>query len=335
LRELAPTALLNVSAGSVVFSLESRRQVAEHVRLAEIVHLHTLWNPLNVIVRRECRRLGRPFVLMPHGMLDPYSISVKRWRKALYLWGIERKNVLEAKRLICTTPEEARLARTVIPTAPETTILPLGGDCPDLPRELLASEFRSKFSRTQGRRQILFLGRLHHKKGIDRIMAALPRIVQSCPDVLLTIAGGGSVEFETALRREIEGHDLDANVLLTGALQGNLKWGAYAASEIFVLPSRQENFAISVAEAMHMKIPVVISDKVNTWPYVNEAKAGLVLTERGIANELAGAVSMLLANEQSRKSMGERGREYALQNFTWAKAAEVAAECYREVLAAQ
>src|SRR5262249_36006605 len=91
LNELAPTTFL--SRFRTFLPLLSRRQLVESVRSADIVHVHTLWNPINAMVRRECARHCRPYVLMPHGMLDPYSLTVKRWRKALYRWAIERRNL--------------------------------------------------------------------------------------------------------------------------------------------------------------------------------------------------------------------------------------------------
>src|SRR5262252_9600786 len=106
LNTLAPTTFLSGSGILPPFYGADRGLLAERISTADVVHLHTIWNPINDQVRRECARQGRPYVLMPHGMLDPYSLSVKRRRKALYLWAIERRNILGARRLIYTTPEE-------------------------------------------------------------------------------------------------------------------------------------------------------------------------------------------------------------------------------------
>src|SRR5262249_42125021 len=151
-----------------------------------------------------------------------------------------------------------------------------------------------RFPQAGGRRCLLFIGRLHFKKGIDRILAALRSVVQAHPQVLLTIVGDGTPDYEEGLRRMIMTFDLGNHVLMTGRMDGMEKWGAYAAAEIFLLPSRQENFALTVAEAMHMGIPVVISDKVNTWPYVVEAGAGIVLGEETIVEDMAWHISRLL-----------------------------------------
>ena len=94
--------------------------------------------------------------------------------------------------------------------------------------------------------------------------------------VLLTIAGDGAADFEVQLKKTISGRWLQNHVMMTGRLDGDLKWGAYASAKLFLLPSRQENFAITVVEAMQMGLPVIVSEKVNTWPYVKEAGAGIV-----------------------------------------------------------
>jgi glycosyltransferase involved in cell wall biosynthesis len=313
--------------------LSIRRQLGEAIRAADIVHLHTLWNPINVAVRQLCRTLSKPYVLMPHGMLDPYSLGAKRWRKALYFGALERKNILSADRMIYTTTEEARLATAGLPFLPEGVVVSLGGGAPDTDPRELASAFLELFARARGRRQLLFLGRLHFKKGLDRIVRILPSIVRRYPDVMLTIAGDGDASFERALRSSIAEQNLEDHVLMTGRLDGAVKWGAYASARLFLLPSRQENFAITVAEAMQMGVPVVISNRVNTWPFVEAAAAGVVLDEEEIDSSLENAVLSLLGDEETLRLQGERGREYAGRNLTWSEAGRKMVECYSEILA--
>ena len=125
---------------------------------------------------------------------------------------------------------------------------------------------------------------------------------------------------------------LDDHVLFAGRLDGELKWASFAAAELFVLPSRQENFAITVAEAMQMAVPVIITDKVNTWPYVKEARAGLVLDECDINSLLPHAVEELLKDDTTRSEMGVRGSRYARERLTWHASAQKLFACYNQVL---
>jgi glycosyltransferase involved in cell wall biosynthesis len=333
LNELSPTTFLSRSRTFGFLHGSAWRKLTESVRIADVVHLHTLWSPLNVMARRECALHCRPYVLMPHGMLDPYSLSVKRWRKALYLWAIERKNISAAQRIIYTTEEEARLAATKFSSLPKGVVVPLGGDAPADKREELASHFLERFPKGRGRRQLLFLGRLHYKKGLDRILAVLPSIVEAFPDVLLTIAGDGTPDYEAGLNSAIKGRDLESNVMMVGRLDGAEKWGAYASAELFLLPSRQENFAITVAEAMQMGVPVLISNKVNTWSCVKDAGGGIVVEEKRIKSGLEDGILSLLQDCGMRRLMGKRGQEYARRNLTWAGATSRLLKCYEEVVA--
>jgi glycosyltransferase involved in cell wall biosynthesis len=148
----------------------------------------------------------------------------------------------------------------------------------------------------------------------------------------LTIVGDGSPAFAEMLNRVITAQGFEKNVLMTGRLDGAAKWGAYASAELFLLPSRQENFAITVAEAMQMGVPVIISNKVSTWPYVKDAGAGLVLDEDQIQVDLEEGILSLLQDCGTLRSMGRRGQEYAQKNLTWAVAATNLLRCYDEVL---
>jgi glycosyltransferase involved in cell wall biosynthesis len=125
---------------------------------------------------------------------------------------------------------------------------------------------------------------------------------------------------------------LDEHVLFVGHLDGELKWASFAAAELFLLPSRQENFAIAVAEAMQMGIPVIITDKVNTWPYVEEAGAGLVLADRDINVLLPQAMKTLLIDDAARSRMTVEGRRYARDRLTWDASAQKLLACYDQVV---
>jgi glycosyltransferase involved in cell wall biosynthesis len=333
LNDLTPTSLYSAWSSLGLFDGATRRGIAAAVKNADIVHIHTLWNPINAVVRGQCARLRRPYVLMPHGMLDPYSLSVRRWRKALYLYVVERRNLLSAQRLIYTTNEEAALARRDKSPLAEGAVIPLGGDSPDISPEELKIRFLERFPNARDRQQLLFLGRLHVKKGLDRILNALPAVKEFFPDVLLTVVGDGEPEYVNAIRARVKADALDNNVLMTGRLDGIAKWEAYAAADLFLLPSRQENFALTVAEAMHTGTPVIITEKVNTAGYVKEAGAGMVLEEVGLEEQFQTKILDLLRDDKTRKLMGTRGRQYAKINLTWAGAAAKLLDCYREVLA--
>jgi glycosyltransferase involved in cell wall biosynthesis len=291
------------------------------IRAADIVHLHTLWNPLNAIARKACMRHSRKYVMMPHGMLDPYALSQKRWLKRVYLAATERRNLQGACRLIFTTFHEREAAQESLPWLGRGEIIPLGADKPqNMPRQAAREAFINSFPQVSDRRCVLFLGRVHPKKGLDRLLKILPELVSRHPNVLLIIAGDGEPSYMRDIQNVVYSTGLSSHVLFTGILEDEIKWSALACAEVFVLPSRQENFAISVVEAMHSGVPVVITDKVNSWPFVKKAQAGFVLKEK-IEVNLTKRLDELLSDPDKARCMGRHGQDFAKERFSWERVA--------------
>jgi glycosyltransferase involved in cell wall biosynthesis len=312
-------------------SSQAARVLQLEVAAADLVQVHTLWHPLLSRVRKLSRQFGRPYLIMPHGMLDPHSLSVRRLRKAAYLALIERANLQAAYRMVYTTTEEQRLAEDAASPLPTGVVVPLGADAPDTDRGEPAREFHTRFPQTRGRRVLLFLSRIHPKKGLDRLLDVMPALVERNQGILLAVAGSGEEAHVDAARRRAEDLGLNDSVLFCGHLTGALKWGAYSAAEVFVLPSRQENFGIVVAEAMQMGLPVVVSRRVNTWTYIEKARAGIVCDGADL-DELRGSVERILDDPASGRAMGERGRALARQQWTWSTSGARMEACYRDVL---
>jgi glycosyltransferase involved in cell wall biosynthesis len=332
LEQLAPTTFLTGLETVPIVSRSGAEKINAQVRRADIVHVHTLWSPLNVAARFACRKHDKPYVLMPHGMLDPYSLSLKALKKSVYLKFFEGPNMACAQRMIYTTSEEERLASLAALRLPRGAIVPLGARASSNSINDLRLRFLEKYPQAEGKRRLLFLGRLHHKKGLDRILNCLQRVRQTIPNVLLVVAGTGEPKYQDHIRQLVSSLALDDHVVFTGHLDGDQKWASFAASELFLLPSRQENFAITVAEAMQMGVPVVITDKVNTWPYVEEAGAGLVLAERDIDALLPRAIETLLTDHATRSKMSAQGSRYARDRLTWHASARKLLACYDQVV---
>jgi glycosyltransferase involved in cell wall biosynthesis len=303
------------------------------VKNADCVHLHTLWHPLNVITRRACHRHGRKYALMPHGMLDPYSLRQKRWRKVAYLAAIERRNLQCASRVIFTTPLEQQAALQGNTWLTPGEVVPLGADFPNSgSHESLAAAFIRLFPQVTDRRCLLFLGRIHQKKGIELIIGALGKLIVRYPELLFIVAGTGERSYVDSINQLIHQKGLENHVLFTGMLVDEIKWGAFACAEVFVLPSKQENFAISMAEAMHMALPVIVSEKVNSWPFVKMANCGFVVEEKEIEDSLLERLHELLSNSCAAHQLGIQGQRFARENFTWERVAQDMGSIYRQML---
>lgn len=311
---------------------DARAVLARAIAQADLVHVHTLWHPFFAPSRRLCRRYGKPYIVMPHGMLDPYSLSVRRLRKAVYLALVERRNLRGASRTVYTTPEERELAESSVNGLAPGAIVPLGADAPhDRDSAPLREAFLASFPSARDRRCLLFLSRVHPKKGLDRLLDVLPGLIAQRPELLLVVAGSGADEDMSAVRRQIARLGLADSVLLCGHLSGDLKWGAYAAAELFVLPSRQENFGLVVAEAMQMGLPVLVSDRVNSCSFVARARAGIVCDCED-PRTLRRALADLLDDTSASAEMGARGRSLAVRELTWDASTDRLESCYSDVL---
>jgi glycosyltransferase involved in cell wall biosynthesis len=303
------------------------------VERAHLVHLHTLWHPLNRIARRACSRFGRRYVVMPHGMLDPYSLNQKRWRKSAYLFTCERYVLEGACRLIFTAQQEAEAARARLSWLARDEVIPLAADCPSSQsQEGARGAFATLFPQASDRRCLLFLGRIDPKKGLERLLTALPKVIEEHPRVLLIVAGSGDPHYVRSIRERITSARLQSHVLLTGMLVGAMKWAAFASAEVFILPSKQENFAIAMAEAMHMGVPVVITNKVASWPLVDQANAGVIIDDNAVQSSLAPKLVELLANPAAARCMGRSGQDFARRYLTWSRVAKDMVSMYQRIL---
>jgi glycosyltransferase involved in cell wall biosynthesis len=303
------------------------------VQAADIVHLHTLWHPLTAIARKACGRHGRKYVLMPHGMLDPYSLRQKQWRKRMYLAAIERRNLEGASRIVYTTFHEQQAAQEGLSWIGAGEIIPLGADRPpDMPRQTAREAFINLFPQVANRRCLISLGRIHPKKGLESLLTILPEISRRHPSILLIIAGDGEQSDVRALKNLVQLKNIGSHVLFTGMVEGETKWSALACAEAFILPSKQENFAISVAEAMHSGLPVVITNKVNSWPFIEKAQAGFVIEEDYAEVEIAKRLDELLSDPDKARRMGSRGKDFANQYFSWERVTKAMISLYDRLI---
>ena len=252
--------------------------------------LHGLWQYLGWAVRRAVYP-HKPYLVFTHGMLDPYfkrAFPFKHLKKVLY-WLVNESWVLRnANRVLFTSEEESRQARESFwPARWNASIVPYGANAPQGDPDALRRSFLDRFPALRNadgstRRFILFLGRIHTKKGCDLLLDAFASIAKREPELHLVLAGPdgmsvpgvinpaepdpGSLSLKARLSRLAAAQEIGHRVHWTGMLYGDEKWGAFYACEVFSLPSHQENFGIAVAEALACGKPVLLSDQVNIWP---------------------------------------------------------------------
>ena len=245
------------------------------------VLVHGLWQYHGLATWRALRGTGVPYYVFPHGMLDPWfkhQYPVKHLKKQLYWPWAEYRVLRDAQAVLFTTEEERQLARKTfgLYRANEAVVGYGIADPPRSDRAELRATFLRRFPELQGKRIVLFLGRLHLKKGCDLLIDAFAALAQRDAALHLVMAGPDQEGYQASLVRQAERRGVASRICWTGMLKGEMKWGAYNSAEVFVLPSHQENFGISVAEALACRVPVLISNKVNIWREIDAERAGIV-----------------------------------------------------------
>jgi glycosyltransferase involved in cell wall biosynthesis len=246
----------------------------------DVVVIHGLWQFHSFATAKVCRNNNIPFVTFTHGMLDPWfnkTDKLKTIKKTLYWWLFERHVINNSNAVLFTSEEEKILARqSFLPYTPIEKVVAYGSPLPDVNLELASDALLQKYAKLKNKKIALYLSRIHEKKGIDLLIDALGQIKNLPEDFVLAIAGPDSGGLKAKLTARIETQGLNDRVVWLGMLSGDVKWGAYHAADVFVLPSHQENFGIVVSEALSTATPVLITNKVNIWREIDEAGAGFV-----------------------------------------------------------
>ena len=238
--------------------------IAANLSRFDGVILHGMWLYPNWAFRKACRRAKIPYVCFPHGMLEPWAFYgqglYKAVKKTVYWLLRERSIFKHASAVFFTTERERKLARETF-TLPATSfiVVPYGVDCVGGGRSAEPANPDLKISAT--RKVALFLGRVHPKKNVDLLIEAWAG-AKPDPSWLLIVAGHGEAAYRRKLEQIVTRYRLQDQVRFVGAVAGADKAYLFGRASWFLLPSSQENFGISVLEAINARCPVVVSDQV-------------------------------------------------------------------------
>ncbi|MEA3109377.1 MAG: hypothetical protein QOI88_3982 [Gammaproteobacteria bacterium] len=291
----------------------------ENASRFDAVIVNGLWQYHSFGAWRALRNAGVPYFVFTHGMLDPWfrrTYPLKHLKKWIY-WPLAEYRVLrDAQAVLFTSEEERLLARKSfwLYRANEHVIA-YGTTPPPNDTAQLRERFLAANPELRGRRVLLFLSRIHVKKGCDLLIRALAGFAASQPALHLVVAGPDQTGWVEALQQLAHRLGVSDRVTWPGMLRGDMKWGAFYAAEAFILPSHQENFGIAVAEALGCGRPVLISDKVNIWREVQSHGAGIVAsdTEEGTLKLLREWLSL---TSDQRSTMGRNARALFEERFT-------------------
>jgi glycosyltransferase involved in cell wall biosynthesis len=264
--------------GGYGYSRRFTRWIKDRHTEYDVVIVHGLWRYNSFGVWRALRGTTTPYFVFPHGMLDPWfnrTYPLKHLKKLLYWPWAEYRVLRDAAAVLFTSEEEKRLARKSFSLYRcNEMVVNYGTAAPDVDLTTAREDFLNSFPHLRGKQIFLFLGRLHEKKGCDLLIQAFATIRKSgcgAGSPHLVMAGPC---FDEAYLLHLKRLATEVPVTFSGMLSGNLKWGAFGAADVFVLPSHQENFGIAVVEALACSTPVLISNKVNIWREIQSDDAG-------------------------------------------------------------
>ena len=299
------------------FSLGMLRGLKKIVRDADVVHVHSNWTfPVwwGSWLALRCRK---KLVMSPHGCLDPVRLRHSGWKKQcvgwLDRWCLQRAHILHA-----TSAMEADWVRGYLRGngARNIYVVPAGICAPPTCQRV-----------SHAKKRIVFLGRLHPLKGIDLLVEAWAKLTPSHSGWELVIAGPD----EQGTMEKLQHQTGTASIVLTGPAHGDAKWELLSSADIFVLPSRSENFGIVVGEALACGVPVVAT-KGAPWEKVEETGCGfwVDVSLEGIANGLS---RMMRLSDEQRLEMGAKGRAWVAREFAWERIANDMIKIYQGVSA--
>ena len=302
---------------SFKYSRPLARWLDGNVRDFDLVHVHAVFNHASVAAAKACRRFGVPYVVRPLGTLDPWSMKQKAARKRIF-WSLAGKRMMQGSAAVHYTAAGEKTATEESLGINHGQVIALGVEVDGSSPAKKAAEYLPALA---GFKYVLLLSRLDPKKGAEILIDAFRSLIHD--EWRLVIAGDGAGEYVSSLKQRASGSE---KIVFTGWVEGEQKEVLLREASLFALPSRQENFGLSVMEAMARGVPVLVSPQVNLAREIEAANAGWVVERDALSDGLA----TVLADESERARRGEAAREFA-RAFSWQRTARELAELYRQI----
>jgi glycosyltransferase involved in cell wall biosynthesis len=325
---------LGPTAGSYGYNARLTPWLKTHASGYDVIIVNGLWQYHGFGSWRALHRMKVPYFVFTHGMLDPWfkhTYPLKHLKKWLYWPWAEYRLLRDARAVLFTCEEERLLARKSFWLyRVREAVITYGTKTPPSDAEALREKFYAAYPDLRGKRVLLFLSRIQEKKGCDLLIEAFAKVARQDASLHLLMAGPDQTGWMATLQAQAQRLGVAERITWPGMLQGDMKWGAFYASEAFVLPSHQENFGIVVAEALGCGLPVLISDKVNIWREIEADGAGIVNTDT-VDGTVQTLQRWLALDVQQRQNMAQQAKATFAQRYT----VEAMAQSLLEVLTRQ
>ena len=314
----------------LIISLSLIHWLFNHIADYDVVHTNTVFAPIVLFTHWICKLRQIPYIMTPHGMLEPWALSYKAWKKRFYYALFEKPALQQASAIHGTATCEAKNVNSL--GFKHTIFVPNGIHRQEFETLPDPEIFYQQFPTTRNKALILFLGRIDPKKGLDLLAPAFAKVHQQFPQTHLVVAGPDSIGFLPIAERYFAQAGILESVTFTGMLSGSLKHAALAATSLYVAPSYSEGFSMSVLEGLASGVPCVITTGCN-FPEAEAARAAHVV--KIDADAIADALIQCLNNPQQAKTMGACARQFIFENYTWEQSAKRLMQAYKAVIDGQ
>ena len=306
------------------------RKLDRTIKDFDIVYVAAIWQWIGISVGRLARRHGVPYVVGTHGSFDSVLLQKGKTKKMLYWHLFLRKCLRYAIALHFTTEYERRQAillrsgysNFIVPNCMQKEAFEIN--------ESLGEQVREEFQILPDAPVLISVGRPDPKKRLDVLLESFPQVLQHFPQARLMIVGHHHNKYALEMKRFSERMGLSDKVIWTGYRTGDDLKGCYAAADLFLLPSMDENFGMAVMEAMALRIPVVISNHVGIAEDVERYNTGIVT--KANPEQITRAVIDLLSDRRRLQEMGENARKAALQLYSGEQVAHLMLKVFEDVL---
>lgn len=291
------------------FDRAGKDAIRQAIKGADAVHIHGIWVPYQTQVARIAHEMGIPYLISCRGMLDDWCMDQRKLKKLIYLKLAKGSWMLNNAAMIhCTAEGELAQSKKWFPKSPARVIPNLLDLAPfeNMPGKQIAHEKFPMFDK--GDPVLLYLSRLHYKKGVEHLIQAIKILRDARSPHRLLIAGDGDQAYENSLKALTKELGLEEYVSFLGLVVGDEKISLYEAADLFVLPTSQENFGFVLYESLAAGTPLITTKGVDTWPELEE-KAGATICAQD-AQVLADQIRSLSADKEALERVGALGRAW-------------------------
>lgn len=310
------------------YSPRLSRALKKEIFNFDLIHIHELWHYPHYAGYKAAKNANRPFIVSIHGGLEPWCLKHKAFKKRIYSIFIQKKILKEASGIHVNTQREIKNILNFVENK-NIFVVPNGIKLEEfriLPNKEIVENL---YPEIKNKKIILFLGRIHPIKGLDILAKAFSKVLEKKRDIQLMIAGPGNSSYKLQIVKILKEENALNNTTFTGMLMGDIKLAALNKADIFILPSYSEGFSIAILEAMASRIPVIITKNCN-FDEVEKIEAGKVINAN--VNELSNAIIELLDNPELCRKMGDRGKIFVDEQYSWDKIADMMINEYEKII---